>query len=129
MTDTIHPNRNEYSESERRSFKPPVIDAMQLNIAEQCDAIKRLLLAKNKKYGNSAADPVRVFAKTDSLDQIAVRCDDKLSRIRNMGGLIQVLRDAKDAEEDTVLDLIGYLILARVVQTAEQPVGQLTPRG
>lgn len=127
MTDSIHPNREQ-----ERCFQPQntsAMDATQLNISEQCDAIKRLLLAKNKKYGNSAANPVRVFAKTDSLDQIAVRCDDKLSRIRNMGGLVQVLQDAKHAEEDTVLDLIGYLILARVVQKEQDPVAILKPRG
>ena len=96
------------------AFKPE-LDETQQRIVSECDAVKALLLAKNRKYGNSAANPALVFAQTAALEQIAVRCDDKLSRIRNMGGLTKVLHDAKHAEEDTVIDLIGYLLLARVV--------------
>jgi len=85
-------------------------------IIDQCEQIRDLLLSKNKKYGDSAANPANIFAKGTPLEQIAVRCDDKIKRISNMGGLEKVLHDAKHAEEDTVLDLIGYLILARVVK-------------
>ena len=95
--------------------KRTTLSSTQELIKTECDAVKELLLSKNKKYGNSASNPSRIFAKGSPLDQIAVRCDDKLSRISNMGGLEKVISDAKNAEEDTVLDLIGYLILARVV--------------
>lgn len=93
----------------------PTLNATQERIVKNCNESCDLLLAKNKKYGNSIRSPAAMFSKCDVLEQIAVRCDDKLKRISNMGGLIKVIRDARNAEEDTVLDLIGYLILARVV--------------
>ena len=74
-------------------------------IAVQCDAIKNMLLAKNKKYGNSALEPIRVFSKADPVEQIKVRIDDKLSRIKTS--------DPADTE-DSVDDLIGYLVLLKV---------------
>lgn len=98
-----------------KRIEAPVLTDTQARIVAECEGIKSLLLSKNSKYGNSAANPAQIFSQTNALDQIAIRCDDKLSRIRNMGGLLRVLHDAKHVEEDTVLDLIGYLLLARVV--------------
>jgi hypothetical protein len=69
--------------------------------------IKSILLLKNEKYGNSALDPIRIFSKGDSYEQLLVRIDDKLSRIKNMGINDQV-------DEDTITDLIGYLVLLKV---------------
>ena len=69
--------------------------------------IKDLLQSKNKKYGNSALDPVRIFSKANQTDQLLSRIDDKLSRIKNMGTDTQI-------DEDTVNDLIGYLILLKI---------------
>lgn len=74
-------------------------------IADVCDEIKAMLLEKNRKYGDSALHPIRVFSKADTREQIAVRIDDKLTRIRNR---------QSDDDEDPELDLIGYLILDRV---------------
>lgn len=79
-------------------------------IERECDALKQLLLDKNAAYGDSAIKPLGIFAGGDALSLIAVRIDDKLSRIRNMGGITA----RADAAEDTILDLAGYLILARV---------------
>lgn len=76
-------------------------------IAAECDSIKALLLAKNKAYGNSALDPLRIFSKSNTVEQLNVRIDDKLSRL--------VRGDA--AGEDAELDLIGYLILKRIAKT------------
>ena len=73
----------------------------------ECDSIRDVLLEKNRKYGNSAINPVRIFSKSDSLEQIRVRIDDKLNRILNQQG---------DDDEDAELDLIGYLLLKRVAQ-------------
>jgi hypothetical protein len=69
------------------------------------DNIKMLLINKNLKYGNSAIDPVRIFSKADSKEQILVRIDDKLSRIKN---------NSLDEDEDVVNDLIGYLVLLKI---------------
>jgi len=75
-------------------------------ITDVCNKIKSLLLLKNKAYGDSALDPVRIFSKNDSLDGLLVRIDDKLSRIKNTG--------ITSASEDTLMDLIGYLVLLKV---------------
>lgn len=85
-------------------------DYQQL-IASECDTLKALLLAKNADYGNAAFEPIRVFSNADPIEQIRVRIDDKLNRIRNRG--------EKAITEDTVMDLIGYLVLLRVAEIAE----------
>lgn len=83
---------------------PDGLDETQSAIAAECDAIKALLLEKNKAYGNSALEPLRVFSKSSAVEQILVRLDDKLSRLSR----------GQDAGEDVVLDLLGYLVLLRV---------------
>lgn len=67
--------------------------------------IYSMLCNKNRKYGDSALNPVRIFSKADAAEQIRVRLDDKLSRLRSAQG---------DEDEDVMLDLIGYLILERI---------------
>ncbi len=86
------------------------VDQTQIDIATTCDAIKALLLEKNRKYGDSALSPVRIFSKSDSLEQIRVRLDDKLSRLRNQ---------QDDEDEDVIADLIGYLVLYQVAKMQE----------
>lgn len=77
----------------------------QALIANKCDEIKELLLEKNRKYGNSALEPVRVFSKASNIEQILVRIDDKINRIKNK---------QEDEDEDVYKDLAGYLILLLV---------------
>lgn len=67
---------------------------------------KDMLVAKNRQYGNSALDPVRIFSRADAREQLAVRIDDKLSRL---------MRGNNDTE-DTRGDLLGYLILYRIAE-------------
>ena len=69
------------------------------------NSITEMLIEKNKSYGNSALEPVRIFSKADSIEQLYVRIDDKLSRIKN---------GCKFANEDTINDLIGYLFLLKI---------------
>lgn len=76
-------------------------------ILNQVQSIAKLLIDKNKKYGNSALLPKRIFSHADPLEQINVRIDDKLSRIANQQA---------NEDEDAEFDLIGYLILKRVLQ-------------
>lgn len=78
---------------------------MEKSIRKECDFIRDLLISKNKAYGNSALEPLRIFSKADTIEQINVRIDDKLSRIA---------RGTDYQDEDTELDLIGYLILKRI---------------
>ena len=68
--------------------------------------ITKLLKEKNKAYGNTALNPSNVFSKLDSSEAICARIDDKLSRIKNRG--------INDKTEDTVDDLIGYLLLLKM---------------
>ena len=79
----------------------------QSQISAICDDIKELLLYKNKKYGNSALKPVRIFSKSDNVEQILVRIDDKLNRVQQGAGLL-------DEDEDVIIDLIGYLVLLKI---------------
>jgi hypothetical protein len=85
----------------------------QQDIARTCDEIKELLLSKNRKYGDSALSPVRIFSKCDTQEQIHVRLDDKLSRLRNQ---------QSDEDEDVIADLIGYLILLQVAKMQQRRV-------
>ena len=71
-----------------------------------------LLLEKNKSYGDTANDPPKIFSKLSPKEGILARIDDKLSRIKNSG--------INDKTEDTILDLIGYLILYKVQCKKEQ---------
>jgi hypothetical protein len=62
-----------------------------------------LLKEKNKAYGNSALEPAHIFSKLGACESLCSRIDDKLMRIKNKG--------IYDATEDTVKDLVGYLML------------------
>ena len=46
-----------------------------------------------------------MFSSSDEVEGLRVRIDDKLSRIK---------ADTGDIVEDTLLDLLGYLVLLRV---------------
>tara|TARA_B100001287_G_C22539035_1_gene461201 strand:+ start:134 stop:565 length:432 start_codon:yes stop_codon:yes gene_type:complete len=85
----------------------------ETKISEICDDIKELLIFKNRKYGNSALKPCRVFSKSSAVEQLLVRIDDKLNRIMQGAGLL-----AKD--EDVLNDLIGYLVLLKIGMSEEE---------
>lgn len=82
-------------------------------IAAECDRIKEMLLDKNRKYGDSAVYPVRIFSKADNIEQINVRIDDKLSRIMSA---------QDDEDEDVEDDLIGYLVLKKVCRIKNEKI-------
>jgi len=65
-----------------------------------------MLIEKNRAYGNSALDPVRIFSKASNVEQILVRIDDKLSRLAR----------GSAAGEDAEWDLLGYLVILRVAR-------------
>jgi hypothetical protein len=75
-------------------------------IIEVTDSIKELLLQKNEAYGDSALNPAGIFAKGSAVENLCSRIDDKLMRIKNSG--------INDLTEDTISDLIGYLILLKI---------------
>lgn len=95
----------------------PELSDTQAQISTICDDIKELLLEKNRKYGDSALNPNRIFSKANAVEQILVRIDDKLNRIQKGAGLL-----AND--EDVVSDLIGYLVLLKIALKRADSVGE-----
>lgn len=99
------PERNDDLDKLIDSFDAP--EPLEKEIREVCDALADFLVEKNRTYGNSAAEPVNVFAKGFSpTAQIDVRIDDKLSRL---------MRGSEDPGDDTAKDLLGDLVLRMVV--------------
>jgi len=91
-------------------------------IRAECKAVEELLLSKNEAYGNSALEPIGIFAGKDPERQIRVRIDDKLKRLQNMREVSEVGNSTDHMPtEDTELDLIGYLILLRVAREYGKP--------
>jgi len=88
---------------EDKSFKKKVLDI--------CSSIATMLEEKNKKYGDSALNPRRIFSKASPKEQILVRIDDKLTRLSNQN---------IDEDEDVIDDLIGYLILLKIAQQKQE---------
>ena len=70
-------------------------------LTKTLEEIGTMLLSKNASYGNAALEPLRIFSKANSMEQLKVRIDDKLSRLQR----------GSEIGEDTVKDLTGYLIL------------------
>jgi hypothetical protein len=75
--------------------------------------IEKMLIAKNRAYGDSALEPVRVFSKAENIEQLYVRIDDKLSRVK---------RGHEYPGDDTISDLIGYLVLLLVAKERNERV-------
>lgn len=70
-------------------------------IKQTCDSLNRLLQEKNKRYGNSALEPLGIFNKESASDGIMVRLDDKLMRVKN----------SSELRKNDVSDIMGYLVL------------------
>ena len=85
----------------------PAESPEQQAITNKCNELKWMLIEKNRKYGNSALSPIRVFSRANSEEQILVRLDDKLNRIRNR---------QNDDDEDVIMDLAGYLVLLMIAR-------------
>lgn len=71
-----------------------------------------LLIAKNRKYGDAALNPKRIFSRASAVEQIKVRLDDKISRLMNQ---------QPDEDEDVEWDLMGYLVLLRIAKKRQTP--------
>ena len=91
-------------------------------IIKTANDVRDLLLEKNAAYGDSALKPSNIFARGSAVENIACRIDDKLMRIKNKG--------LNDATEDTLQDLIGYLILLKIAIEDEraQPINHNLPK-
>lgn len=107
----------DYLSATRKPIKPKEVTMTNTQelIASKCDELKELLLEKNRKYGDSALNPIRVFSKANAMEQILVRMDDKLNRIKNR---------QDDEDEDVIKDLAGYLVLYMVARNQTKKENQ-----
>jgi hypothetical protein len=80
---------------------------VEVEITKICSEMADFLIQKNRAYGNSALEPVRVFSKADNQEQLLVRIDDKLSRF---------LKGKEFPGDNDIDDLIGYLVLLKVAK-------------
>ena len=71
------------------------------SIDEVLGGLSDFLNEKNRRYGNSASNPLRIFSKVDRDSGVLVRMDDKLSRIASSSKI----------RKNDIVDLTGYLIL------------------
>lgn len=78
----------------------------QQKLIDVLDGMKNLLLYKNRKYGDSAINPKKIFYKGDSTNSILIRLDDKIGRVMSNP-------DDKPRVND-VADIIGYCTLLLV---------------
>ena len=67
-----------------------------------------MLIEKNISYGDSALNPIRIFSTADPTEQLKVRIDDKLNRVKNNQGF---------AGDNDIDDLIGYLLLYKIAKS------------
>jgi len=74
----------------------------EFRIRAHCAEIAEFLAQKNASYGDSALHPIGVFASGDAVDSLSARIDDKLARLQYAPAAYG---------EDTIKDLIGYLVL------------------
>ena len=85
------------------------------DIRRVCSQISTMLVSKNASYGDSALSPTRIFSRADAIEAIKVRIDDKLSRLMRGNG--------EDFHEDTIDDLMGYLVLLKIARERKTAEG------
>lgn len=86
------------------------VDGQEL-LSWMVDGFRDFLVEKNRRYENSAGNPLGIFTRFmregDSLARqtILVRLDDKMKRIIKAGA------DGEELRKNDVADLVGYLFL------------------
>lgn len=78
----------------------------QQKIKDILSGMTNLLLYKNKKYGDSAINPKKIFYKGDSTNSILIRLDDKIGRVMS--------NTEEKPRVNDVADIIGYCTLLLV---------------
>ena len=104
-----HVGDNPFEGLAKSSRKWKKMTNSQEEIEAVLEEVKKLLLAKNEQYGDSALSPNRIFSKASTDEQIKVRIDDKLNRL-------MLGNDSMETDDDIIKDLIGYLVLLLVSQ-------------
>jgi hypothetical protein len=117
--DKLEGRVNQLTSNTAKSTMSNVLSAGQEPFSEDLQSVlmdlMTQLLDKNRKYGDAALNPQRTFARSDAVELINVRLDDKLNRIKNR---------QNDDDEDPEWDLMGYLVLKRIAvkRRAKVPV-------
>ena len=112
LDENVDHNEHYFDTTRNMNPNPPTDEKLQKTIMFQNDLdtlltnIGNLLKSKNEAYGNTSLNPPHIFSKLDSTEAICARIDDKIMRIKNKGLI--------SATEDTVTDLIGYLLLLKM---------------
>lgn len=75
---------------------------------------REMLITKNKAYGNSALNPLRVYSTASLKEQLLVRLDDKVSRLAR----------GSAAGEDVAGDMLGYLLLVAIAEKRERETNE-----
>jgi len=94
------------------TFTNELKGSFEIDLLKVTREITELLILKNKAYGNTALNPTNIFSKLSATEAICARLDDKIARIKNKG--------INDKTEDTVDDLIGYLLLLKMSMNEEK---------
>jgi hypothetical protein len=86
---------------------------IEKQIKQELKQIEKLLIRKNRSYGDYINNPILVFGIQQNKDNLNVqqfaiccRLDDKLARLKNGG----ITKDTMD----TIDDIIGYLIRLKI---------------
>jgi hypothetical protein len=85
-------------------------DELQNRASEVLNDAREMLIEKNANYGDSALNPVRIFATASPMEQLLVRIDDKISRLER----------GQAAGEDVAKDLLGYFLLVLIAKKRER---------
>lgn len=86
------------------------VDENQHALGAICDAMKVMLMSKNRNYGDVASNPINVYNRQDALQSILARLDDKLARIKYSDTL----------RINDVADVAGYnILLLSIIGTAQ----------
>lgn len=86
------------------------VDENQHALGAICDAMKAMLMSKNRNYGDVASNPINVYNRQDALQSILARLDDKLARIKHSDTL----------RINDVADVAGYnILLLSIIGTAQ----------
>lgn len=88
----------------------PGVTAFDQKVRTVLGDMATLLVEKNAAYGNAALDPVRIFSKADTLEQLYVRLDDKINRVK---------QGHEFPGDDTIRDIIGYCTLILIAREGE----------
>ena len=78
----------------------------QQKIKDILSGMTDLILYKNRKYGDSAINPKKIFYKGDSTNSILIRLDDKIGRVKS--------NTEEKPRVNDVADIIGYCTLLLV---------------